>query len=63
MITHSDYIVYIWLLPLILFIILPLCMLVVYLLGRLIYFMLFPRRMREQEVESTIPEKDMEKVL
>lgn len=63
MMSNPGYIVYIWLLPLVLFIILPLCMFVVYLLGRFIYFMFSPKRMREQDVESTIPERDMGKVL
>lgn len=63
MIIRPDYIVYIWLLPLTLFIIIPLCMLAAYLLVRFIGFMLLPRRFREQEVQTTIPEQDMEKVL
>ena len=63
MIIRPDYIVYIWLIPLIIFVLLPLCMLVVYLLGRVIRFMFFSRRMREKKVQSTIPERDMEKVL
>jgi len=63
MINLPDYIVYLWLLPLILFVVLPLCLSLVYFLGRFIGFMLFPRRMREQEVKATIPERDMEQVL
>lgn len=60
---RTDIIVYIWLLPLFFFVILPLSMLVVYTFWRLIYFMLFPRRMREQEVEEDISERNIEKVL
>jgi len=60
---RTDIIAYIWLLPIFLFVILPLCVLVVYSFWRLIYFMLFPRRMREQEVEADIAERNMEKVL
>ena len=63
MIIHPDYIVYIWLIPLVLFVLLPLCMLVVYLLVRLLYFMFFPRRMRVQKVQSGIPGRKMEKAL
>lgn len=63
MITRPDYIVYIWLIPLVLFILLPLCLLGVYLLGQFIVFMLFPRRKREQKRKQTLPERDMEKVL
>jgi ABC-type Fe3+ transport system permease subunit len=60
---RTDIIVYIWLLPLFFFVILPLSMLVVYTFWRLIYFMFFPRRMREQEVEEDISERNIEKVL
>lgn len=60
---RTDIIVYIWLLPLFFFVILPLSMLVVYTFRRLIYFMFFPRRMREQEVEEDISERNIEKVL
>lgn len=60
---RTDIIVYIWLLPLLLFVVIPLCMLAVYSVWRFIYFMLFPRRMREQKVEKKIPERDLEKAL
>lgn len=60
---RTDIIVYIWLLPLFFFVILPLSMLVVYTFWRLIYFMFFPRRVREQEVEEDISERNIEKVL
>lgn len=39
-----DVIIYIWLLPLALYVVLPLSLLGVYLLVRLIHFMFFPRR-------------------
>jgi ABC-type Fe3+ transport system permease subunit len=60
---RTDIIVYIWLIPLFFFVIIPLSMFVVYSLWRFIYFMLFPRRIREQEIEKDIPERDMEKAL
>ncbi len=51
-----DIIVYIWLLPLAVFIVLPLSMLVVYLVGRLVHFMLFPKRMLEEDTAAVLHE-------
>lgn len=58
-----NIIVYIWLLPLALFIVLPLSMLVVYLLGRLVHFMLFPKRLAQEEAVSALSADDLEKVV
>jgi hypothetical protein len=63
MIISPDYIVYIWLIPLVLFILLPLSMLVVYLFVRFLHFMFFPKRMRGLKVQSDIPERKMENTL
>ncbi|MFT5726824.1 MAG: hypothetical protein ACI8PB_000956 [Desulforhopalus sp.] len=63
MIISPDYIVYIWLIPLVLFVLLPLSMLVVYLFVRFLHFMFFPKKMREVKVQSGIPERKMEKAL
>lgn len=63
MIINPDYIVYIWLIPLIVFILLPLSILVVYLFIRFLHFMFFPKTMREVKVQSGIPERKMEKAL
>lgn len=60
--TLPEIIAYIWLIPLFLFVILPLSMLVVYLLGRLIHFMLFPKRILDREPIVNMPEAELEKV-
>jgi hypothetical protein len=58
----AEYIVYIWLLPLALYIVLPLSMLAVYLIGRLIHFMLFPKRLQVDEEIPLMPESRLEKI-
>jgi len=63
MIISPDYIVYIWLIPLVLFVLLPLSMFVVYLFFRLLQFLFFPKRMREMKVQYGIPEQKMENAL
>ncbi|BHH82516.1 hypothetical protein [Desulforhopalus sp. 52FAK] len=58
----SETIIFIWLLPLALYVVLPLSMLMIYLLGRLIHFMLFPKRVVQEEIAPGLPVGDFEKV-
>lgn len=56
-----NVIVYIWLLPLAVFILLPLSMLAVYLVARLAHFMLFPKRVLEEDLSTVVHEGEPSK--
>lgn len=58
----SNVIVFIWLIPLGLNIVLPLLLLVAYLLVRFIYFMLFPHRLRGKKKKTDLPQALMGKI-
>lgn len=57
-----EFIVFIWLLPLALYVVLPLAMLSIYLLGRFIHFMLFPKKLQVDQEVPGIPEGRLEKI-
>ena len=57
-----EVITFLWLLPLTLYVVLPLLMLVAYLLGRFIHFMLFPKRVIQEEIAPGLAVGDFENV-
>jgi len=57
-----DFIVYIWLAPLALYAVIPLLVLAIYLLGRFIHFMLFPKRVLQEEQELDVPAGEFENI-
>jgi len=57
-----DYIVYIWLAPLVLYVVIPVLTLTVYLVGRLVHFMLFPKRVLQEEKGLAVPAGEFENI-
>lgn len=57
----SDYIVYLWILPLVFFIIIPLIMFGGNTVARFVYFMFNPKRSGVKRLDEEITEEQLEK--
>lgn len=57
----ADYIVYLWILPLVLFIVIPLIMFSCNAFARFIYFMFNPKRARVTQLDEDIEEERLGK--